>query len=54
MAHDETQRRQSINDSWSRVLGTQGGQWLHIVINKILAAFIHKRASEKFHAPSWE
>jgi len=48
------ERQQSINDSWSCILGYLGGNLLQIVINEVLAALIGKRESQMLPAPSWK
>jgi len=48
------ERQRSVNNSWSCILGTLVGDWLQIVINEVLAAFLGKIESETFPALSWK
>ena len=52
LPHQENECQRNVNDSWSSILGNLWGDWLLIVINEVLAAFIGKREDEMLHAPS--
>jgi hypothetical protein len=48
----ENEHHQSVVDSWAGILSNLWGNRLHIVINKVFAAFIGKGESEMLPAPS--